>query len=192
LYGNSSAMAPVASASTPSSSDWPPAPTLPVIHVWPPEKPFPTQCGHYEESTELRHSKATQSTQPLSSWTLPSTVVCSRQSLSSSYGAGRQRARPLEDTLSSELPARQRRPLGCGLGSSISTKAAHSSILASSLSLSYCDKENGGLASADEVWNALLTARLVADYSGTNAAAAGIRCKPFENLELLQVEPMLD
>jgi len=134
-------------------------------------------CGHYEGSTELRHATATQNTQLLSSWTLPSIVACSTHSLSSSCAAERHRARLLEDSLSSKPPARQRRPLGCGFGSSISSKGAYSSILASALSLSYRNEENGGLASADEVWKAMHSTPKKED-SGTNAAAASISCKP--------------
>jgi len=159
LYRHSSMMAPATGDSTPSSSCWrepSPAssvPSLPAAELdfWPPANPFPTHGGCYEQSTKL---------QLPSSWTPTSTMASSGQSsqwLRSSCGAEGHYARPLEDSLSSEFLARQRRPLGCGLGSSICPRTTRSSILASSLSLSFCD-ETGGLASADEEVSAVMRA----------------------------------
>jgi len=154
LYRRSDAMAPTAgdsmTSSRPSREPSPAstAPSLPAAELdfWPPENPFPAHCGHNGQSTKL---------QLRSSWTSTSTAASaeqSSQSLSSSCGAERYRAQPFEDSFGSELLAQQRRPLGCGLGSSISPKAARGSILASSLSFSFGDDETGGLASADDGW----------------------------------------
>lgn len=154
--------APTTGEATPSSSRWrepsppSPAPSLPAAQLdfWPPENPFSTQCGH-GESADLRHSTVTQSTQLPSSSTLGSTMASSghsSRSPRSGCSTERHRAWPLEDS-HNKLLARRRRPLGGGLGSSICPKTPHNSMLATSLSLSCYDEENGALASATEGWS---------------------------------------
>lgn len=189
MYGHGSAVPPTDGDPTASSSRWrepspaSSAPSLPAAELdfWPPADHFSPHCGHRDESTKLRHSTATQSTQLPSSRTLPSTrASCtqSSQSLNNSCGAERHRAPPLGDRLSSRPMAQQRRPLGCGLGSSICPKTPRSSILATSLSLS-CDEENGALASATEVWAAMSAAqRGPASRGGSLRAPLGVSEDP--------------
>jgi len=112
---------------------------------------FAASC---RKSTKLHHTTAKQDTQLPSSWTPTSARSSgqSSQSLSSCCDARRHSTWSLEDGIGGELLARQRRPLGCALGSSISQKLAPSSILASSLSLSFCDDESCGFGSAGELW----------------------------------------
>lgn len=169
LCGRGSAMPATDGDPTPSSSRWrdpspaSSAPSLPAAELdfWPPVNHFPTHFGHCDKSTEMRHSTATQSTQLPSSRTLSSSLASCRQSsqsLNNSCGAERHCAQPRGDSLSSKPMAQQRRPLGCGLGSSICPKTPRSSILATSLSLSR-DEEDGALASATEVWAAMCAAQ---------------------------------